>query len=87
MDRRSFLRGVGLVIASPAIVRAASLMPVRAPAVLTLSEWSSRVLTPEMILREAIETFVQTNRYFQSIIASEAPCHVRTTLPSRSWRL
>lgn len=45
MNRRSFLRGAGLLIAAPAIVKVASLMPVRAAPVFQFSGFESRIPT------------------------------------------
>ena len=45
--RRELLRGLGLLIAAPAVVRASSLMPVRSIApIITLQDYFDRILYP-----------------------------------------
>lgn len=45
MNRRSFLRGAGLILAAPAIVKVASIMPVRAAPVFQFSGFETRIPT------------------------------------------
>ncbi len=62
MDRRNFLRGL---IAAPAVVVAAHIMPVRAlklvmpPPFLMLDEYAGF----QIITRESIEMFINTNHF------------------------
>lgn len=62
-SRRSFLAGLGSLLAAPAIVRAEILMPVRGIIVPTRNS----LLTIEMITREAIKLFVSSNAFIQNI--------------------
>lgn len=64
-SRRSFLAGLGSLLAAPAIVRAEILMPVRGIIVPTRN--MNSLLTIEMITREAIKLFVQSNAFLQNI--------------------
>ena len=59
MDRRHFLRGL---IAAPAVVAAANIMPVRLPLILRPT-----LLTPAMITRESIWKFMETNVFLMNI--------------------
>lgn len=57
IGRRGFLRGAGALLAAPAIVRAASLMPVSVAPVPIEAYWSvshAGLLSPALIQREAL---------------------------------
>ncbi len=80
-SRRSFLRGFGALLAAPAIVQVANLMPIRAPQLVTKTEIinqvlinsgisvsrSNSLLTLDMITREAVQLFTQNNAFLQSM--------------------
>jgi hypothetical protein len=77
-SRRGFLAGLGAILAAPAIVRVASLMPVKAlaPDFMTLDEYAERVLAPtvnnrlltiDLITREAVRLFKNSNAFLQSL--------------------
>lgn len=68
-SRRGFLGGLAALVAAPAVVKVASLMPVRTivygP---TLAEYSgNQLLTVDMITREAVRLFEQSNLFIQDI--------------------
>ena len=50
MNRRNFLRSIGVILAAPAIVRAEWIMPINSRLVVP----ANRILTPEMITRKAL---------------------------------
>ena len=66
MDRRSFLRGL---IAAPAVVAAAHIMPVRLPLILRPTLVTGNILTIQMITREAIRLFANSNSFIEQIDA------------------
>jgi hypothetical protein len=68
IGRRSFLAGLGSLIAAPAVVRAASLMPVRAPKLL-LGPPNTLVVPRGSML----ETWLTTPRYIEQLFG--APAH------------
>lgn len=74
LTRRRLLRGLGGLLVAPAIVRAGSLMPIRAfgmpdlPVVLTSCGMSSNsLLTINMITQEAIKLFRNSNNFIQNV--------------------
>lgn len=79
MNRRGFLSVLGIGISAPAIIKVASLMPVKsfAPDFLTLDDYSERILAPSlarnnlltanMITRESIRLFVNSNVFLQNM--------------------
>lgn len=68
-SRRGFLRGLGAIIAAPAIVRVASLMPVSVTAYprlevgMTVAGIGNGLLTINMITREAIKLWQMNCEY------------------------
>jgi len=69
MNRRGFLTGLtSLVVAAPAIVRVSSLMPLSGfvmPAI-TLDEYAgNQLLTIDMITRQAIKLFCNSNGFLR----------------------
>lgn len=65
-SRRSFLAGLGSLLAAPAIVRAEILMPVRA--IIAHRRYTEgSLLTVDMIAREAVKLFTNCNRMLQDI--------------------
>jgi hypothetical protein len=82
-SRRGFLTGLGACFAAPAIVRAASLMPVRAwdiglregpalvqPDWLTLDDYHTRVLQPMVnTLRSRIAEYIMNNTSEHGLLA------------------
>lgn len=80
LSRRGFLGALTGLVAAPAIVRAAELMPIRPVhhdvlfgQLATRPEWGvvvppqSTLLTIDMITREAVRLFVNSNRFLQSL--------------------
>jgi len=65
MDRRAFLRGALSLIASPAIVRATSLMPIRAFLIAPAPPSPKTLLTIELITREAVRLFRNSNHLLE----------------------
>ncbi len=65
-SRRGFLAGLVSCLAAPAIVRAASLMPVRG-LVYALPATNNSLLTIEMITREAVRLFTNSNQFLHNI--------------------
>lgn len=67
-SRRGFITGLISLVAAPAIVRPLSLMPVRGE-VLTLASGAARnnLLTINMITREAVKLFVNSNAFLQNL--------------------
>lgn len=61
---RSFFAGLGAFIAAPAIVPIANLMPVRG--IIMPVTRSSQLLTLDMITREAIRLFVDSNAFIRN---------------------
>lgn len=80
MNRRGFLTGLGALIATPAIVRASSLMPIRVmPSPMELEFYG---LSPAMVALENIE-------YLQGLIMRRLSFEdtiVYTRIPDDSWR-
>jgi hypothetical protein len=79
-SRRGFLAGLaGLFVCAPAIVRASSIMPVKAlslvqegpviayPMLGVKPEWANSLLTISMITREAIKLFENSNEFIRNI--------------------
>lgn len=72
LSRRSFFAGLGALIAAPAIVKASSLMPVTGgvitrPVLVLPPCGKNSLLTIEMITREAIQLFRNSNKFIQSM--------------------
>ena len=63
-SRRDFLTGLISLVAAPAIVRAGSLMPIRGE---LLVKSSNTLLTLNMITREAVRLFANSNKFLQSL--------------------
>jgi hypothetical protein len=63
LGRRGFLLGLGAAIAAPAIVRAASLMPVRVPRLLR---------DREAVMRAMVELLSQANDILDDIVFEQA---------------
>lgn len=72
-SRRGFLTGLVATLATPAVVRAASLMPVAAPRLIsvgdicTLQSGGRNLLTIDMITREAVRLFRNSNEFLRNI--------------------
>lgn len=69
LSRRGFLGALAGLVAAPAIVRVAELMPIRpalVPSPLVVPP-ESTLLTIDMITREAVRLFVNSNRFVQSL--------------------
>lgn len=63
LARRGFIGGLAALVAAPAVVKVESLMPVRG-----VPLYSARnLLTVDMITREAVRLFVNSNVFIQSI--------------------
>lgn len=77
--RRGLLQGLGLVLAAPAIVRVASIMPVRGFGVEGLHR--NGILTMNEITREAIKLWNNSNTFLQAredwVLLSETSCRIR----------
>ena len=78
MNRRGFIGAMGLIIASPAIVRASSLMPVRAlpqatcsVPYITLEEYIERILKPYEL--QLAKQFAYAIIYGNSLLALQLP--------------
>lgn len=75
LSRRSFFVGLGALVAAPAIVRVASLMPVKAidTGVMTFDDYCERILRPRqlisarMVNQEAIKMFQNSNAFLQAL--------------------
>jgi hypothetical protein len=65
LARRGFIGGLIGLIAAPAIVKASSLMPVKADLVLP-SLGGNNLLTVDMITRESIRMFCNTNAFLKN---------------------
>lgn len=63
-SRRGFLAGAIGLLAAPAIVSASSLMPIKG---FVLEPTFNRLLTPEMITREAVKLFCNSNYFLKNI--------------------
>lgn len=87
IGRRGFLSLIGIGIAAPAIVKASSLMPVKADIILPVAR-SRNLLTIDMITRESIRMFTESNaflwQYDEEFAASGAKIGstLRIRLPS-----
>lgn len=69
LSRRGFLGALAGLVAAPAIVRVAELMPIRpalVPQPLVVPPQNT-LLTIDMITREAVRLFVNSNRFLQSM--------------------
>lgn len=64
MNRRGFLTGLISALAAPAIVRIDNIMPVRQSIVIPNQ---NAYLTMQMITREAIQLFKNSNAFIQNI--------------------
>ena len=69
LHRRGFITGLGALIAVPAIVRVASIMPV-----------SNRMLTSQEIMRQIVEMLSQSNSIIENINLEYAARHYATAL-------
>ncbi len=91
LSRRSLFAGIGALIAAPAIVRAASLMPVRA----IVPARRNIYLTFAEISREAIYQFRYSNTFIANIdrqwtwgghvVLVREPSQLRIRLPQPEW--
>jgi hypothetical protein len=78
--RRSFLTGLGSLIAAPAVVKISSIMPIKRPRLLSLHE----------ITREAIMLFNKNNMFFSDEFGKldfKIGSIVRIRLPNDYYRL
>lgn len=66
LPRRKFLLGLGAFIASPAVVKASSLMPVRAYSQGIVIRGNSLLLI-EQITRDAVRLFTNSNKFIDKI--------------------
>lgn len=66
IGRRGFLSLIGVGLAAPAIVKASSLMPVKADIILPVYR-SNNLLTVQMITRESIRLFTESNAFLRHI--------------------
>ena len=70
-SRRGFLRGLAALVAAPAVIRVAALMPVRAYPTLEEAIIATRerntILTLNQITREAIRLWKNSNAFMQNI--------------------
>lgn len=64
LSRRGFFTGMVALVASPAIVRAASLMPVRAPQLVVRP---GGLVTIDQITREAIRQLRNSNAFLKNL--------------------
>lgn len=83
--RRGLLQGLGMLLAAPAIVRAASLMPVRAFTVAPVGQMlNGGVLTMNEITREAVKLWKNSNLFLQQLERHEflLDVPVRIRLPN-----
>jgi len=60
-SRRSFITGLAALVAAPAVVRASSLMPVKAP----------KLLTDDETLQRIIRMFEESNRYLVDMMQQQ----------------
>src|SRR5258708_12587535 len=81
MNRRGLLVGLGSLIAAPAVVRAASLMPVRRPALITPT-WTA-ISLPDYCQKEDLPEFVALPIYAGTIGAFRG-IRIREMTPHRS---
>ena len=67
LPRRKFLIGLASLIAAPAVVRASSLMPVKAliKPPIVLNRIDNSYLSIEEITREAVKLFNQSNEFLK----------------------
>lgn len=87
VERRSILQGLVALVAAPAIVRVASLMPCAPTEVIRFrSPW----MTLDMITREGVRLFCNTNAFMKSLDEqyraadyAEAHCKIGSTLRIR----
>ncbi len=78
IGRRGFIAGLGALFAAPAIVQVSSLMPVRG---VPLYGGRNNLLTIDMITREAVQMFKDSNAFFQNIERYDAVSeHIETRL-------
>lgn len=82
MNRRGLLRGLGAAAlflpTAPAIVRAESLMKLSPPRLLTLEEYSRRILQPLTqldVLYGYLWVHPQWNEFFPSVSTYQSPAH------------
>ena len=68
LRRRGFLGGLAAAFAAPSIVRIESLMPVRVP-IWTAPRNSNTLLTIDMITRQAVRLWKDSNAFIQKIDA------------------
>lgn len=100
LPRRGFLRGIGALIAAPAIVRAASLMPIGvfgeeevAYVPLQFEPGSNTLLPMRMITREAIRLWKNSNEFVAqidreyAIAGDQIGKQLRIKLPSTKFRI
>jgi hypothetical protein len=74
IGRRSFLTGLGALIAAPAVVHAGVLMPVRGVVIPTIdiidhTYYGPALMTVEEITREAARIFTSTNQFIKNLNA------------------
>lgn len=86
MNRRGLITGVISLFAAPAIVRATSLMPVKAlkPS-LTIEEWAAMTSSERLVAlhrekKNWLDAWDESARYF-------VPKSIRTSIPAPTWRL
>jgi hypothetical protein len=74
INRRGLLIGLGSLIAAPAVVRAASLMPVRRPALLTWTQISLEDYA-KGLQREEIFDWLHDGPIFEGMVAEYRGYH------------
>ena len=90
IGRRGFLTGLGALFAAPAIVRVASLMPVSVmpeeEVLRGLARSEGNLCTIEMIIKEAIRQWKNSNAFIQHVDARYAfSLNEYAEIPSIVW--
>lgn len=86
LTRRGLIRGLGLLLAAPAIVRVSSLMPIRPERALLLPSSRVTLLTMSEITREAVRLFRNSNMFLQEMDEQYPNLH-KSVSPSLRSRL
>lgn len=83
LTRRKLIGGIGLVLAAPFVVKAASLMPVRQPKFMRLTDWSA-YLNEDPWRRIMIDMLTETNMILADM-AYEEDGAIHAKLTQRDW--